>query len=128
MYKTFVLIPIILCHSAMASDIEEYCQADWRDDYAMLEFCIEEQEQAKSDFLQLNGDIAKACGDEWLPDYQMALFCHDEQSAAEQRLDIDDADETTAFCHAEWKNDYAMVEFCIEEQRAARDRLEQKRK
>lgn len=69
-------------------DIGRMCQTKWRGDFKMEEYCINNQENARSEARGRNIDdrIAMHCAAEWPADWTMFLYCVNQQSGAKSRV------------------------------------------
>lgn len=67
--------------------IKARCKSEWKDDYRMVEFCINQQTESLNNLSRMRGSIQDKCREEWGTDYRMVEFCTKTQSDAKSRLE-----------------------------------------
>ncbi len=69
------------------ADIRSDCFNKWGDDYRMVEYCINQQNEAGAKLHRIPNDSMKAnCLSKWGSDYRMVVYCYEQQSGALQRI------------------------------------------
>ena len=104
------------------SIIEADCREKWGRDYKMVEYCINRQQDAKSNLVNHGGTILEDCREKWGNDYKMVEYCSNRQREAKGNLSRYRG-QTLEDCKRKWGRDYKMVEYCTKKQTEAKNRL-----
>ncbi len=71
------------------ADIRSNCFNEWKNNYKMVEYCIQTQTQALSSLQNTpSSPIKSRCLGEWGENYRMVNYCIERQSGAASRLGV----------------------------------------
>lgn len=125
----------LLAGPALAADfdataVKSACDAEWPDDFQMVEFCLRQRTEGHAEFAGLRDAAAPgmqpalaACADEWGQQWEMVAFCARQRLEAARTLPDHTAGipeevaaTITGKCRADWGDQWEMVAFCVEQQ------------
>ena len=110
--------------------VKAFCAEEWKEDFAMQKFCIDQIADGHRDFGSLvtseqDDTMLKAldrCRREWGIQWNMVAFCGEQQVSARSKLPTilsgipEDVSSTIRTkCESEWPADFAMTAFCAEQ-------------
>lgn len=116
------------------SATKDLCANEWANDFAMQDYCIQQNESGFGGFADLVANETDAtmlraytnCLNEWLPDWTMANYCAGQQVDGRKTLPgvlaavPDDVAVTISTkCEADWPDDFAMMAYCTDQQVSA---------
>lgn len=104
------------------STIESDCNRKWGRDYEMVEYCINQQQEAKGNLVNHGGQILDDCRQKWGNDYEMVEYCSNQQRGAKRNLSRYSG-QILEDCKRKWGRDYEMVDYCSKQQAGAKKRL-----
>lgn len=147
----FLAIFTILSLSPAFGGTEEFCAAEWPNDYKMRDYCIRQQSNANQELFNLaekyglikNGTIAPSlsgsdiekmllkCMQEWKKarfdtyDFKMVVYCWKQQIDSYESIGGNKGEETgtQGFCANEWPNDFKMQKYCQGQQNQGNQEL-----
>ena len=102
----FLLATTVASTSAFAGSTEQFCESEWPDDYAMQEYCIDQQNAAKNSVADFKS--------------QHGLTADNLESKATSGVV---PARILQGCKAEWPNDVAMVDYCVNQQAKSAKKL-----
>lgn len=107
---------------ANQSTILSNCKGKWGTNYEMVEYCVEQQSQAKRNLSSHGGQILDDCRKKWGDNYEMVEYCSNQQNQAKRNLEQYSGHILNS-CRKKWGRNYEMIEYCVEQQTAAKERL-----
>ena len=115
--------------------IKAKCDAEWGTDFAMVNYCRDQQRTAGENYDRFkeqaadnatSATILAHCEGEWAADYSMVMHCSDQQVTALQTLSTipldvpaNIAEAIRGQCASDWGNDFSMVAYCVNQQTTA---------
>lgn len=88
-------VPADESYSEADAVIQQHCEREWPDDYAMRAYCIEQQKTAVGELKQgrpsdvpeeVFQQIRRKCAREWPDDYAMRQYCEEQQVTAYRKV------------------------------------------
>ena len=71
------------------ANIRNNCFKEWKTEYDMVEYCIQQQNEALSKLRRIpNSGIKSRCSSEWGQEYDMVVSCIEQQTGAAGRLGV----------------------------------------
>lgn len=84
-----IFLALLITPPEAKANIRNNCFQKWKTDYEMVEYCIEQQNEALSKLRRIpNSGIKSRCTNKWGQDYEMVVYCIEEQSGAAGRLGV----------------------------------------
>ena len=71
------------------ASIRNNCFKKWKTEYDMVEYCIEQQNEALAKLKRIpNSGIKSRCSSKWGQEYDMVVYCIEQQTGAANRLGV----------------------------------------
>ena len=71
------------------ANIRNNCFKKWKTEYDMVEYCIDQQNQALAKLKRIpNSGIKSRCSSKWGQEYDMVVYCIEQQAGSANRLGV----------------------------------------